>query len=65
MADRMSMYLLPFQVAVSGRVPDLVAPRYRSLTILAIVLAYGVSLYVWLNFANHASCWIPYGSFYF
>ena len=65
MADRMSMYLLPFQVAVAGRLPDLIAPRYRALVIMSVVLAYGVSLYVWLNFANHANCWIPYGSVYF
>jgi hypothetical protein len=65
MADRMSMYLLPFQVAVAARVPDLVAVRYRSITILGVVLAYGLSLYVWLNYANHASCWLPYGSVYF
>lgn len=65
MADRMSMYLLPFQVAVAARVPDLVAPRFRALAIIGVVLAYGVSLYVWLTYANHASCWIPYGSMYF
>jgi hypothetical protein len=65
MADRMSMYLLPFQVAVAARAPDLLPPRHRPLVIMGIVLAYGLSLYVWLKYANHASCWLPYSSVYF
>lgn len=65
MADRMSMYLLPFQVAVAARAPDLLAPRHRPLVIMGIVLAYGLSLYVWLMYANHANCWLPYSSVYF
>lgn len=64
-ADRMSMYVLPFQIAVAARMPDLVAPKYRMLTGLGVVLAYGISLYVWLNYANHAHCWVPYSSIYF
>jgi hypothetical protein len=65
MADRMSMYLLPFQVAAAARVPDLLSARHRPLVIMGVVLAYGLSLYVWLTYANHASCWVPYGSVYF
>lgn len=62
MADRMSMYLLPFQVAVAARLPDLVPRRYRTLTTVGVVLLYATSLYVWLNFAHHANCWVPYSS---
>lgn len=63
--DRMSLYLLPFQVAVAARLPDLVSRRYRGLVLMGVVAAYALMLFVWLNYANHSYCWLPYSSVYF
>jgi len=62
-ADRIGLYVLIIQVTVFTRLPDL----YRSffhpvLATVVVVLAYAASHYVWLNYANHARCWVPYQS---
>lgn len=56
--DRVSLYLLPLQLAVLARLPVgvLAAPLARFLVVAYSALV----LFVWLNFAAHASHWLPY-----
>lgn len=57
--DRLSLYLLPLQIAVIARLPILTS-RSGSTTVIA-VLAYLVTVqFVWLNYAQFANHWIPY-----
>lgn len=59
--DRIALYLMPLQIFVFTRLPLLFAnPLLRSACALAIVCFYALVLFVWLNFANHASSWVPY-----
>jgi hypothetical protein len=60
--DRVALYLLPIQVYVFSRLPDLGAgkPKSRAVLSVGIVVAYGAVLLVWLNYASHADRWIPY-----
>lgn len=55
--DRMSLYILPLQVAVLGRLPT--AFGGRGGTVAALGYSFLI-LFVWLNFAQHARYWIPY-----
>jgi hypothetical protein len=56
--DRISLYIIPLQIAVLTRVALL--GRHRT-TGLAGVMLYMIAVqYVWLNFAEHARFWVPY-----
>jgi hypothetical protein len=58
--DRAALYLVPLQLFVWSRVPDLMEGRL-ALLLTGGVIAYSVLVqYVWLNYAIHASNWIPY-----
>lgn len=62
--DRISLYIIPLQIAVGSRLPSTnifgLSPRY----LLAIVLVYIVSVqFVWFNFASHTYGWLPYQNF--
>jgi hypothetical protein len=59
--DRISLYLIPLQVAVISRMPNL----FKTVTFgTAVTVAYCFSVeFVWLNFAQFAYLWIPYGFF--
>ena len=56
--DRLSLYLIPLQLAVLPRLAYLFKGRFlgRSLVIIYSALV----LFVWLNFAVHAQYWLPY-----
>ncbi len=60
--DRMALYILPLQLIVFCRLPDLVSRsgREKSRVVLGIISYYALVLYVWLNFALHAYTWVPY-----
>jgi hypothetical protein len=59
--DRMSLYLLPLQVAVLTRVALLgTNPLAGSVAVLAYVFAVE---FTWLNFAQFADHWVPYRFF--
>jgi hypothetical protein len=64
--DRMALYLIPLQLFVFARLPDLMG-RGRGLRnwVLAVVAYYAAVLFVWLNFATHAYTWVPYHSWLF
>ena len=59
--DRMSLYLIPLQIAVLGRVQLIFKSR-----LFGVVLIAGYCFlveFVWLNFAQFAGAWIPYKFF--
>lgn len=56
--DRMSLYIMPLQLAVLTRVALL--GRYRTTGIAGVLIYMFAVQYVWLNFAQHARYWIPY-----
>jgi hypothetical protein len=56
--DRMSLYLMPLQIAVLTRVALLGESRMSG---VAAVIGYLFTVqFVWLNFADHARYWVPY-----
>jgi len=63
-ADRMSMYLIPFQIAVFSRLPEFVrTPAMKFATATAILVLYALTLGIWLSFSKVAqSNWLPYQS---
>lgn len=64
--DRIALYLIPLQLFVFSRLPDLLGRgRSRRGWVLAVVAYYAVVLFVWLNFAVHAQYWLPYQSWFF
>jgi EpsG-like putative glucosyltransferase len=56
--DRISLYLLPLQIAVLARAALLGESRIAGTTAVLIYL-FAVQ-FVWLNFADHAKYWVPY-----
>ncbi len=59
--DRVALYLIPLQLFVFSRVPQLASTvRARTLLVLGVVLYYTAVLYVWLVYAAHSQYWVPY-----
>ena len=59
--DRIAIYFLPLQLVVFSRVPILMeSPYNRTIFILGVILIYFSALFVWLNFGNFSSFWLPY-----
>ena len=59
--DRVALYLIPLQLYVFARLPDLIGQgSKRRNWVLAVVVYYALVLFVWLNFASHAGSWLPY-----
>ncbi len=56
--DRMSIYVMPLQIAVLSRVPLLWNPE--TIGRLLVILYLAAVQFVWLNFAVHANLWVPY-----
>jgi len=60
--DRLGLYLIPLQILVLSRLPDALGGNKRArrfLSVLVIVYSAGVQ-FVWINYATHASYWLPY-----
>jgi hypothetical protein len=56
--DRIALYLLPLQLVVLARIPGtLMKTTAGTLTVTAYS---GIVLFTWLNYAVHASSWLPY-----
>jgi hypothetical protein len=56
--DRVSLYLIPLQIAVIPRLANLFK---SAATGRFLVLAYSAAiLFTWLNYATHSSYWVPY-----
>jgi hypothetical protein len=60
--DRIALYLIPLQLYLFSRLPDLVRPEFSSgrAVVAAVLLYYAATLMVWLLYATHAQYWIPY-----
>ena len=65
--DRLALYLLPLQVIVFSRLPNLLSNsdrpsgEYKMLVVLYCALVQ----FTWLTFANHARYWVPYALYPF
>lgn len=59
--DRMSIYVMPLQIAVLSRVPLLWRPE--TIGRLLVIFYLAAVQFVWLNFAQHANYWVPYRFF--
>jgi hypothetical protein len=58
--DRIALYALPLQLVVFSYFPDLLTKNTKIFGVLFVILYYALVMYVWLNYANHASAWVPY-----
>ena len=64
--DRIALYLTPLQVVVLSRLPFLAGKRETANVLMTgILFGYGAVLYVWLNYATHSFCWVPYDNLLF
>jgi hypothetical protein len=63
--DRIALYLIPIQIFVLSRMPVAFGNRGQANGLLiAFVVAYSATIQlVWLNYATHASAWVPYQLF--
>lgn len=59
--DRMSLYLLPLQLAILSRLPLAFGSQFTGK--VAVVAYSALVQFVWLNFAQHAQFWVPYRFF--
>lgn len=57
--DRMALYIIPLQLVVLSRLPEVFGRSGRFLS-PAIVLYSGVVQFVWLTFGTYAFAWLPY-----
>lgn len=56
--DRMSLYLIPLQIAVLPRIQYLFKAHLAG---RAVIIFYSIAvMFTWLNFAAHARFWVPY-----
>ena len=64
--DRILIYFIPLQLVVYSRLPflakNIIQPIY---TKLAIITLYAIVHFIWLNYANHSTAWIPYENILF
>ncbi len=61
--DRIALYVIPLQLVVGSRLPGTQFFGFNSAQLLLAVLGFCVAVeFVWLNFATHASSWLPYAS---
>jgi hypothetical protein len=59
--DRMSLYIMPLQIAVLARIPLAFNSTFGGRLVVLSYLA--LVEFVWLNFAQHAHFWVPYQFF--
>ena len=61
--DRIALYMLPLQLVVFAHLPDVLSEESEtdvSVPLLGVLGFYGLVQFVWLNFADHSSGWLPY-----
>jgi hypothetical protein len=59
--DRMSIYVMPLQIAVLSRLPLVIRPQVIGRLLVILYLA--AVQFTWLNFAQHSQFWVPYRFF--
>lgn len=61
--DRIALYVIPLQLAVGSRLPATQLLGLSPAQLLVGVLGFCLAVeFVWLNFATHASDWLPYSN---
>jgi hypothetical protein len=61
--DRISLYVIPLQLIVGSRLPGTQLLGLTPSQLLVSVLGFCLAVeFVWLNFATHASGWLPYAN---
>ena len=64
--DRIALYFIPLQLAVFSRLPYLMRNSISpNIAKLIIILGYAMVLFVWLSYATHSHCWMPYQNMLF
>lgn len=59
--DRVALYFMPIQIYVFARIGLLAYSRWgRTVLVTGVVLGYATTQWVWLHYATHAHCWLPY-----
>ena len=65
-AYRLLLYIFPSSIYITSSIPDLKLFKIKSFYIVnSIIVISFLSLIFWLNFAYHASCWLPYKNLLF
>jgi hypothetical protein len=59
--DRMSIYVIPLQIAVLGRLPVAFTTKLPGIALVGTDMF--LVQFVWLNFASHSRYWVPYQFF--
>lgn len=61
--DRIALYVIPLQIVVGSRLPGTHLLGFSPVQLLSGVLGFCLLVeFVWLNFASHASRWLPYAN---
>jgi hypothetical protein len=65
--DRIALYLIPLQLYVFPRLPDLMTkePKGKRVWVGLILAYYACVQFVWLLYANNARSWLPYKAYFF
>jgi hypothetical protein len=64
--DRIALYLIPLQLVVWARFPELVNGKMRRTSAILIIAIYYASVqFTWLMYGAHAYCWVPYDNLLF
>jgi len=60
--DRLALYLIPIQIYVFSRLPELFGERHSvgGIFVLCVIAYSAVVQFVWLFFATHSHWWLPY-----
>ena len=63
--DRLALYLIPVQLFVFSRMPDVLARKAanKQPVVLGIIFYHALIMYVWLNYAANSYAWRPYFSY--
>ncbi len=60
-AYRLLLYLFPSSILITSYIPELELLKIKKSFYFNIIISLSlISLVVWLKFAFHASCWVPY-----
>ena len=64
--DRLALFFLPMQLVIFSRTPVLIVNVYnRTIFVLFVLFFYISVMFVWLNYGNFSSEWLPYQNLLF
>ena len=60
-AYRLLLYLFPTSILITAQIPNSNIIKFREdLVFISIILSSFFTLFIWLKFAYHSYCWVPY-----